>query len=55
MHDFDTPFPTQMAKFFNDVEMGDFSGSHAAPAVDPIEQELAEQELHPNQLLLIGM
>jgi hypothetical protein len=50
MTDFDTPFPTQMAKFFNDVEMGDVSGVHAALAVDPI-----EQELHPDQLLMIGM
>jgi hypothetical protein len=44
-----------MAEFFNDVEMGDISGAHAGPTVDPIELELAEQELDPNQLLFIGM
>jgi hypothetical protein len=55
MTDFDTPSPTQMAEFFNDMEIGDVSGAHAAPSVDIIEQELAEQDLRPDQLLLIGM
>jgi hypothetical protein len=55
MTDFNTPSPTQMTEFFNDMEMGDVSGAHAAPTVDPIEQELAEQELCSDQLLLIGM
>jgi hypothetical protein len=55
MTDFDTPSPTQMAEFFNDVEMGDVSGAHAAPGMDPIEQELAEQDLRLDQLMLIDM
>jgi hypothetical protein len=42
MTDFDTHSLTQMAEFFNDVEMRDVSGAHIAPAVDPIEHELAE-------------
>jgi hypothetical protein len=55
MTNFDTPSLTQMVEFFNDVEIRDVSGAHAAPAVDTIEQELAEQDLRPDQLLLIGM
>jgi hypothetical protein len=55
MTDFDTPSPTYMVEFFNDVEIGDINGAHAALAVDTIEQELAEQDLRPDQLLLIGM
>jgi hypothetical protein len=55
MTDFDTPSPTKMAEFFNGVEMEDVNGAHATPAVDTIEQELAEQDLRPDQLLLIGM
>jgi hypothetical protein len=50
MTDFDTPSPTQMTVFFNNVEMGDISGTGVALAVEPI-----EQELRPDQLLLIGM
>ncbi len=50
MTDFDTPSLTQMAGFFNHVEMRDVSSAGAAPAVDP-----TKQELRPDQLLSIDM